>query len=121
MISAYRWVPSKTLTWFTQMLFWGILCSGGLSANVSAADGDAARGEKLALTCLGCHGVKGYYNTYPTYHVPKLGGQSAKYIESALKAYADGSRSHDTMHANAANLSEQDMADIGAYMTQAGE
>lgn len=102
---------------FCGSLFCGFL----LSSNVFAADGDAARGEALASTCLGCHGVAGYYNTYPTYRVPKLGGQGPKYIESALKAYADGSRAHDTMHANASNLSEQDMADIGAYVSQFGK
>ncbi|MGR8948357.1 MAG: c-type cytochrome [Gammaproteobacteria bacterium] len=112
--------PDKWVRLFIRFCCMGMVCGFGWSANVMAADGDAARGEKLAMTCLGCHGVKGYYNTYPTYRVPKLGGQSAKYIESALKAYADGSRAHDTMHANAENLSEQDMADIGAYMSQSG-
>jgi len=32
----------------------------------------------------------------------------------------DGERGHDTMHANASNLSDQDMADIGAYMASMG-
>lgn len=80
------------------------------------AEGDAAQGRKLAETCLGCHAVDGYFNVYPSYHVPKLGGQNAKYIESALKAYKDGTRQHDTMHANASNLSDQDMADIAAFL-----
>ena len=80
------------------------------------ADGDAALGRKKAETCMGCHAVPGYFNVYPSYHVPKLGGQSGKYIESALKQYRDGGRQHGTMHANASGLSEQDMADIGAYI-----
>ncbi|MBK6659642.1 MAG: c-type cytochrome [Proteobacteria bacterium] len=90
-----------------------LLLAGSASA---FADGDAAAGRKKAETCLGCHAVPGYFNVYPSYHVPKLGGQSGKYIESALKQYRDGGRQHDTMHANAANLSDQDMADIGAYI-----
>lgn len=80
------------------------------------ADGDAALGRKKAETCMGCHAIPNYFNVYPSYHVPKLGGQSSKYIESALKAYRDGGRQHETMHANAANLSEQDMADIGVFI-----
>ena len=80
------------------------------------ADGDAAVGRKKAETCLGCHAVPGYFNVYPSYHVPKLGGQRSKYIESALKQYRDGGREHGTMHANASSLSDQDMADIGAYI-----
>ena len=88
-----------------------------LTAAASAvADGDAAMGRKKAETCMGCHAIPGYFNVYPSYHVPKLGGQAGKYIESALKQYRDGGRQHDTMHANAANLSDQDMADIGAYI-----
>ncbi len=64
---------------------------------------------------MGCHGSPGYSNVYPSYQVPKLGGQHAEYLVAALKAYAEEQRGHKTMHANAASLSEQDMADIAAY------
>lgn len=77
--------------------------------------GDAARGEGLSYTCTGCHGVDTAVNTYPMYHVPKLGGQNADYIEIALQGYRDGSRAHATMQAHAAQLSDQDIADIAAY------
>jgi cytochrome c553 len=90
------------------------------SANaVLAADAD--NGRYLAETCLGCHGVEGYYNVYPSYRVPKLGGQGAKYIESALKAYRSGERQHGTMRANAGSLSDQDIADIGAFLEGHGQ
>ena len=93
-----------------------------LAASTTAfADGDAAAGRKKAETCLGCHAIPGYFNVYPSYHVPKLGGQSGKYIESALKQYRDGGRQHDTMHANASGLSDQDMADIGAFIESQGK
>ena len=52
-------------------------------------------------TCLGCHAIPGYNNVYPTYKVPKLAGQHADYIVSALKAYQNNERQHPTMHANA--------------------
>lgn len=90
-------------------------------ASVAAADGDPERGKVLAETCLGCHGVNGYYNVYPTYRVPRLGGQNAKYIESALKAYKTGAREHGSMQANATDLSDQDMADIGAFLESHGK
>jgi len=77
--------------------------------------GDAGRGQGLAYTCTGCHGVDGAVNAYPTYHVPKLGGQNADYIEIALQGYREGSRSHATMHAQASQLSDQDIADLSAY------
>lgn len=90
------------------------------SGAVTAA-GDAERGRALAETCMGCHAVEGYYNVYPSYRVPKLGGQNAKYIETALQAYKAGTRDHGTMQANADNLSAEDMADIGAFLETHGK
>ncbi len=79
------------------------------------AAGDAERGEIRGETCLGCHGIASYTNVYPTYRVPKLGGQHAEYISAALKGYRSGERSHPTMNAQAAGLSDQDIEDIAAY------
>jgi cytochrome c553 len=87
----------------------------GVPALASAA-GDAARGEKLAYTCHGCHGIPHYKNAYPVYSVPKLGGQHANYVVAALKGYASQERAHATMHSHAATMSEQDMADMAAYL-----
>ncbi len=89
------------------------LCVFTLS--IAHAGGNADAGKVKADTCLGCHGIPSYTNVYPTYHVPRLGGQYAEYIVMALKAYQSGERSHPTMRAQANSLSEQDMADIGAY------
>lgn len=85
-----------------------------LAATTQAA-GDPQAGRDKAATCMGCHGVPSYMNAYPTYHVPRLGGQHAQYIEAALTAYRDGTRKHSTMQAQAASLSDQDIADIAAY------
>ncbi len=85
------------------------------------AAGDAAAGKTKAFTCMGCHGIPGYNNVYPTYHVPKLGGQHADYIVAALQAYKAGQRNHSTMRAQAGTLSDQDMQDIAAFFEQGGE
>ena len=77
--------------------------------------GDAARGAVLAETCKGCHGVPGSHNAYPSYYVPKLGGQNLEYIEIALQGYRRGTRSHPTMQAQAASLTDQDIADLATY------
>jgi len=90
--------------------------SGLLLAHSAFSAGDPARGEKLADTCKGCHAVDTYNNVYPTYHVPKVGGQQADYIVSALTLYREGLRDHPTMQAQAASLSDQDILDIAAYM-----
>ena len=86
----------------------------GAPGVVSAAD--AARGEKLAYTCHGCHGIPNYKNSYPIYSVPKLGGQHAAYMVVALKEYASQERPHATMHAQATTMAAQDMQDIVAYL-----
>ena len=92
-----------------------LLSSGFAVANPQT--GDAAAGKIKAQPCLGCHGIPGYFNAYPSYHVPKVGGQHPEYIVAALKAYQSGQRGHPTMQAQAATLSEQDMADIAAFFS----
>jgi cytochrome c553 len=85
---------------------------------VAAADaaGDASAGKKKTVMCQGCHGIPGYKTAFPSvYNVPKLGGQHAGYIVKALQGYKSGERSHPTMRAIAAGLSDQDMADLAAY------
>ena len=89
------------------------------AATAPAASGDPELGKVKAESCMGCHGIPGYKNVYPTYTVPRVGGQHAEYIVAALKAYKAGQRSHKTMQAQAASLSEQDMADIAAYFAAA--
>lgn len=106
----------------TKQMLMGLLATGltALTLN-AAAEGDAAAGKLAAETCQGCHGIERYFNVYPTYHVPKIAGQSTAYLEASLKAYRDGSRKHDTMNANAANLSDQDIANIAAYLANLGK
>lgn len=86
-----------------------------LAAAPVQAEGDPERGEQIAYTCTGCHGIPFYKNVYPTYTVPKLGGQSEGYIVAALEAYRAGDRAHPSMRAQARTLSDQDIADVAAY------
>lgn len=78
-------------------------------------EGNAERGAVIGETCKGCHGIPGYFNASPAYHVPKLGGQNADYIEVALLGYRRGTRGHDTMQAQASSLTDQDIADVAAF------
>jgi cytochrome c553 len=86
-----------------------------LSLGVQAA-GDPAKGEMKFYTCYGCHGIANYRNAYPDYSVPKLRHQNAEYLVAALQEYRDGTRPHATMHAQASSLSDEDIADIAAYL-----
>ncbi|WDI91906.1 c-type cytochrome [Xanthomonas campestris] len=82
-----------------------------------APSGNAGNGRQLAYTCQGCHGVTGYKNAYPSYRVPKIGGQSAQYLTQALTEYRQGKRKHPTMQAQAQSFSEQEIADIATYLS----
>jgi cytochrome c553 len=75
------------------------------------------RGRQLAYTCQGCHGIAGYRNAYPHFHVPKIGGQSQQYLVNALQEYKAGDRSHPTMQAQAQSFSDADIADIAAFLS----
>lgn len=92
------------------------------SAQAQGVTGDVQAGQKKAEMCIGCHGIKGYQNSFPEIHkVPMISGQSGPYIVSALKAYQKGDRKHPSMRGIAGSLSEQDMADLAAfYASQAG-
>jgi len=89
-----------------------------VAATQVALVGSADSGRQLTYTCLGCHGIDGYRNVYPTYHVPKIGGQSAVYLTNALTEYRRGTRKHPTMEAQAQSFSDQDIADIAAFLSE---
>lgn len=79
------------------------------------AAGDAAAGAAKAAICAGCHGIDGN-SVIPMY--PKLAGQHAAYLESAIKAYQTQDRKGGNavqMYAMVAALSDQDIADLAAY------
>ena len=72
--------------------------------------------ENAVALCTGCHGISGYKTAFPdVYHVPKIGGQQATYLVNALKAYKSGERSHPSMRAIAATLTEEDMKKLADF------
>ncbi len=94
--------------------------SAALASSALAA-GDPAAGRQKNFQCMGCHGIPGWKTAFPeVYPVPKLGGQHAAYLVSALKQYKSGERDHATMRSIASGLSEKDMEDLAAYYSQAG-
>lgn len=87
------------------------------AAAPAPVQGNAANGRVLTYTCQGCHGVTGYKNAYPSYRIPKIGGQSAQYLTQALTEYRLGKRKHPTMQAQAESFSDQEIADIAAFLS----
>lgn len=94
---------------------YALLVSICLIGPVSAQQGDPEEGKIIAYTCNGCHGIPFYQNVYPTYSVPRIGGQNYGYIVASLQAYRDGSRKHRTMNAQAHTLSYEEMHHVAAY------
>ncbi len=93
---------------------------GAFFAQPALAEGDVEAGKGLGYSCLGCHGIEGYRNAYPSYRVPKLGGQKAAYLVIALKGYRDGTREHPTMAGQASSLSDKQIDDVAAYLASIG-
>lgn len=113
------WKPSKNQV-ITNMKIVAsavTLLLAALVAQPALAEGDVEAGKQLAYTCLGCHGIEGYRNAYPSFRVPKLGGQKATYLEVALKGYRAGTREHPTMQGQAMSLSDQEIQDVAAYLS----
>ena len=76
------------------------------------AAGDANSGKAKSTACAACHGPDG---NSPAPAFPKLAGQNDDYLAQALKAYKSKARSNAIMNGQAANLSDQDIADLAAY------
>jgi len=94
--------------------------ASAMSSPALAERGDPEQGRVIAFTCAGCHGIPFHQNVYPTYSVPRIGGQSEGYIIASLRAYRSGERRHPTMQAQGNTLSDQDILDIAAYLSGLG-
>jgi cytochrome c553 len=82
------------------------------------AAGDVEAGKTKSAMCAACHGADGN-SAAPNF--PKLAGQHADYLAKQLSEFKSGQRKDATMNGMAAALSEQDMADLGAfYASQKG-
>lgn len=74
--------------------------------------GDQAAGKAGAAACAGCHGDTGVSASAAT---PSLAGQDAQYLVAALAAYADGSRTDDTMKSLVSGLDADARKNLAAF------
>ncbi|NYT23281.1 cytochrome c [Alcaligenaceae bacterium] len=106
----------STLNRACAVLAVGLSCASAAQAEDAAIKGDPQAARSKVSMCIGCHGIQGYKASFPeVYHVPKIAGQNAEYIVTALQDYATGARTFPSMEAIAQSLSPQDMADLAAY------
>ncbi len=95
-------------------IIFSLLLTMGAVNTASAVDGNADAGKTKAAMCGACHGATGL-NPNPIY--PDLAGQHAAYIAKQLADFKSGARTDMMMAPMAANLSEQDMADLAAFFS----
>jgi len=96
-----------------------LLLGLGVINTATALEGSAEAGKTKSAMCAACHGVDGN-SLVPMY--PKLAGQSAAYIAKQLAEFKAGmmsggkeGRVDPVMGGMTMALTEQDMADLGAY------
>ena len=82
----------------------------GIVGTTQAA-GDIAAGKAKAGACAGCHGANGEGKA-PN---PALAGKAQDGFVQAMQDYKSGKRNNPIMKTFATPLSDQDMANLGAY------
>jgi cytochrome c553 len=83
-------------------------------AAAPAVAGNADAGKKKSEPCAACHGADGN-SAVPDF--PRLAGQQPDYLAKVLHDYKSGARKNAIMAPQAANLSDQDIADLAAYFS----
>ncbi len=87
-----------------------VIGSVGLAGAAQAA-GDAAAGKAKAAACAMCHGPNGEGTAVG----PKLAGVDPARAIQAMQDFKSGKRDNAMMKAQAAQLSDADMANLAAY------
>lgn len=85
------------------------------SMQYKSAGGDAdlaEQGKSKTMMCMGCHGAK----LQGQGGFPRLAGQHPAYLSKQLNAFKKGERTGGPMGAIAANLSDEDIKKISAYL-----
>ena len=78
------------------------------------AAGDVAAGREKAAVCAACHGPDGVSSTPG---IPSLAGQHDQFIQWQLVFFRSGRRPNPAMAPIAADLSDADVRNLGAYFS----
>ncbi|MBA5777752.1 cytochrome c [Stappia sp. F7233] len=98
----------------------GVFLAQAVLVQAALADdpaGDPDAGRKKAGMCRTCHGIEGFAKI-PI--APHIGGEPASYIAKQLKAFRQGTRTHEMMTVVAKNLDDQSIADLAAWYSSHG-
>lgn len=89
---------------------WLVLAGVVLAGPADAQDAKA--GREKAQMCAVCHGVNGIAVAPDA---PNLAGENSAYIVGQLKAFRSGERTHEQMSIIAADLQDEDIADLAQW------
>jgi cytochrome c553 len=95
-----------------QKIFISLAACLTVFSSLAFAEGNAEAGKAKSQLCIACHGADG---NSATGDFPKLAGQNADYLVSALKQYKSGKRKNQIMAGFVGTLDEKQMADLAAY------
>ncbi|MDT8398367.1 MAG: c-type cytochrome, partial [Pseudomonadales bacterium] len=96
-------------------LVMGLFLIFGMSGWVQA-QGNAAAGEGKIAVCMACHGASGNDSLLP--NVPKIGGQSERYLLKQMQEIKSGVRAVPLMAGMLNNLNDQDLADCAKALQE---
>ncbi len=83
-----------------------------LPASAQEPEGDPQAGRKAAGMCRTCHGLEGLARI-PI--APHIGGEPAAYLNRQLRAFRDGTRTHEMMSVVAKSLDDTAIANLAAW------
>ena len=96
-----------------------VAAAGATAGAPALAQQPGSSAAAKAHLCVGCHEIPGLRSVYPeVYPVPKIIGQNALYIATALRAYRAGDRAHPSMTSVAAQLSDDDITALSEYYAE---
>jgi cytochrome c553 len=104
----------------TLMPWFGLVSAqdGKRAANADHGGVIAAQGAASVPACAQCHAFSGASDSSGAF--PKIGGQSAFYLEKQMHDYASSERANAIMSPIAKALSADDIADLAAYYAKNG-
>jgi len=91
---------------------WALLGIGFCLAATPALAADIAAGQARAEACQACHGAQGVSENP---EIPSLAGQQDKYLQWQLVFFRSGRRANEIMGPMAADLTDEDVRNLGAY------
>ena len=92
---------------------WAPPAAAQTGAAQTGAAGDPAAGRRKAeALCKVCHGLDGLARMD---EAPHIAGEHAAYLANQLKAFRSGRRFHTIMSVIAAEMNDEDIADVAAW------